>query len=95
MLNDIKDKMEEKTKEGNPVVVGAVSAAAGIAIGTAAAMYLSKKENRKKLMDTLDDVRSRAQDALQTFVSKAEDTTHEIAKKTKDTVERKTKSLSV
>lgn len=72
MFSSNHDKLTQNNDARNPVVVGAVSAAAGIALGTAAAMYLSKKDNRKKLMDSLEDVRVKAKDAFKTFVTKAE-----------------------
>lgn len=83
MFNSNSHKFEGDSEERNPVVIGAVSAAAGIALGTAAAMYLSKKDNRKKLMDSLEVVRGRAQSALKTLVSKAEDTTDIVLSDTK------------
>ena len=73
MFSSTHDKLNQNNDTArSPVVVGDVSAAACIALGTAAAMYLSKEDNRKKLMDSLEEVRVKAKDAFKTFVTKTE-----------------------
>ncbi len=78
-MQDQNHLAEQRAKD--PFVAGVVGAAAGIALGSAATLYLSNKDNRKKVMERLDDVKKKTQDSFNLLSSRAEHTKDNIQDK--------------
>ncbi len=80
----MKDYQEYTKRNGmDPMIAGAFTLA-GLALGTAATLYLSKKENRDKAQQKIADLKHKAKEAL----------SHMKAKGEKEAEELKTKSRS-
>ena len=80
-VKHMKDFERYSKKNGmDPMIAGAFTLA-GLAMGTAATLYFSKKENRDKAHEKIADLKHKAQDAFESIKAKSEKEKEEMKSK--------------
>jgi len=77
----MKDAQKYAKKSGmDPLLAGAFTLA-GLAVGTAATLYLSKKENRDKAQEKITELTDKAKDTFATIKTKSQKQADEMRSK--------------